>query len=223
MMRTYGTRLRVSNRKEVKFTIVHASPVDLLISQFSPDVTYGRYLWSTLNTSSANYGWQQPDFESADYDGIVGRSAIALGFDIRFAIVDSGPDTTTGTRNLCRIIIFKDKPYSSFPPGLANMPTRLNEPLDTKVWTLILDKTFKIDSGRRDANEDGYGDRNVPKQFKFKIPFKQKMVVTRDSSQSRVQFKQNIHMVIGTDFTFEINDWAYVHQFMCKFYFKDDE
>lgn len=218
-----GVRKRIISKSEIKF-IDYNLEVGTIIDTFDTSGNWGKRIWTTdtAYADPASQRYMPMITQGPGFNQRIGDSWIYNGLDLRF-LVRSVPSGSNVNPNIFRLYIVKNKIQQNISPSASNMPLTFNQPIDTRIWDVIYDRTFAMDNGFVNNGDSSYTNhvQSKIKAFRFKIPFRLKETTQATTGVANpVLFPQNIYVYIGSldlcsDFIFtSVN---------CRIYFMDPQ
>lgn len=233
-----GVTERVSTRMEIKFLDYYYGFTFGANVVTNPG-TAQALLWtsdsSLVNISSQQYN-PNPQQSITLQSGITGREWLYCGVDLRFTIAVRNAALTSGdNNNLLRLLIVKNKQAGiGGIPDALNMPTAITTPVNSKIWNVLMDKTFPFSTGYcfiKDANPTAGTSYNLlghitpasmMREYRFKIPWRVKGAYPTGTYTPTIaqQFRNenNVYVILYSKFAC---DDIFYNDVNARIYFKD--
>ena len=252
-----GVRGKLSTRPELKWVdywsgLQTADPTItryFLINQYPlASQQVPRLIWSTDSNQGDSNGvpfnpnppYVTNTIEQTGNNGRDGTQWQYKWIDLRFTI--HAVTATSYNNNLFRMMVVKNKIAGQVPIA-GNVPQSFNEPIDTKVWNIIMDKTFthnngytagtqvaSVTPGAGIVTQETSNIQSAPKNFRMKIPFRMLAETSRSVAfvgtppitpvYTTTQFRSNYNIYVLLFEWLPCNDFAYT-DVRARIYFMD--
>lgn len=184
-----GVMERVSTRTEIKYIDYYYEPSSAGESISSSSIATTSLIWTSdsqkLNISGIQFN-PNPQASVSFQGGISGTQWQYCGVDLRFIVNTRNSSlSSTHNNNILRLLVLQNRDaFAGMVPSSANMPVNFTDVVNTKVWKVMMDKTFPWSTGymgwtvtnNAPTTPNTSGGSFTPstpmKEFRFKIPFR---------------------------------------------------